>query len=309
MIYNIFHGFCMAMADSVPGVSGGTVAYILGFYERFIDALHYLFSGSMRERKEALRYLLKLGVGWIIGMVSSVLVLAQLFESHIYFLTSLFLGLTLAALPFVYKEEKEVISGHGRNIGWLVIGLALVCGMVFFRDSATTSGAVDFMSLSLGQGVYVFISGALAISAMVLPGVSGSTVLLIMGVYMPAISALNRLAHFELGVLPGVAVLIVGILCGAAVAVRFLREALKHHRSAVVYLILGLMLGSLYAIIMGPTTLAAGEPPLTLESFSPLAFVLGIAVLLGLEKIKALGQKREAELEELMPSPKEPWRE
>ena len=153
MIYNIFHGFCMAMADSVPGVSGGTVAYILGFYERFIDALHYLFSGSMRERKEALRYLLKLGVGWIIGMVSSVLVLAQLFESHIYFLTSLFLGLTLAALPFVYKEEKEVISGHGRNIVWLVIGLALVCGMVFFRDSATTSGAVDFMSLSLGQGV------------------------------------------------------------------------------------------------------------------------------------------------------------
>lgn len=165
------------------------------------------------------------------------------------------------------------------------------------------------MSLSLGQGVYVFISGALAISAMVLPGVSGSTVLLIMGVYMPAISALNRLAHFELGVMPGVAVLIVGILCGAAVAVRFLREALKHHRSAVVYLILGLMLGSLYAIIMGPTTLAAGEPPLTLESFSPLAFVLGIAVLLGLEKIKALGQKREAELEELMPSTKEPWRE
>ena len=195
MIYNIFHGFCMAMADSVPGVSGGTVAYILGFYERFIDALHYLFSGSMRERKEALRYLLKLGVGWIIGMVSSVLVLAQLFESHIYFLTSLFLGLTLAALPFVYKEEKEVISGHGRNIVWLVIGLALVCGMVFFRDSATTSGAVDFMSLSLGQGVYVFISGALAISAMVLPGVSGSTVLLIMGVYMPAISAAWRAAR------------------------------------------------------------------------------------------------------------------
>ena len=289
MIYNIFHGFCMAMADSVPGVSGGTVAYILGFYERFIDALHYLFSGSMRERQEALRYLLKLGVGWVIGMVSSVLVLAQLFETHIYFLTSLFLGLTLAALPFVYKEERDVIRGRGRNIIWLIVGLALVCGMVFFRDGSNASGTVDFMHLSLGQAAYVFISGALAISAMVLPGVSGSTVLLIMGVYMPAISALNTLAHLELAVLPGV-------------AVRFLREALKHHRSAVVYLILGLMLGSLYAIIMGPTTLAAGEPPLTLESFSPLAFALGIAVLLGLEKVKALGQKREKELEELMNS-------
>lgn len=300
MIYNIFHGFCMAMADSVPGVSGGTVAYILGFYERFIDALHYLFSGSMRERQEALRYLLKLGVGWVIGMVSSVLVLAQLFETHIYFLTSLFLGLTLAALPFVYKEERDVIRGRGRNIVWLIVGLALVCGMVFFRDGSNASGMVDFMQLSLGQAAYVFLSGALAISAMVLPGVSGSTVLLIMGVYMPAISALSRLARLDLAVLPGVAVLILGVLCGAAVAVRFLREALKHHRSAVVYLILGLMLGSLYAIIMGPTTLAAGEPPLTLESFSPLAFVLGIAVLLGLEKVKALGQKREAEIEALI---------
>ena len=120
MIYNIFHGFCMAMADSVPGVSGGTVAYILGFYERFIDALHYLFSGSMRERKEALRYLLKLGVGWIIGMVSSVLVLAQLFESHIYFLTSLFLGLTLAALPF----------GQGLLMIAVSVALTLISGLI-----------------------------------------------------------------------------------------------------------------------------------------------------------------------------------
>lgn len=300
MIYNIFHGFCMALADSVPGVSGGTVAYILGFYERFIDALHELFSGSMRARREALRYLLKLGVGWVIGMTSSVLVLAELFESHIYFLTSLFLGLTLAALPFVYKEERDVIRGHGRNIIWLVIGLALVCGMVFFRDGMSSGSVVDLAGLSLGQAAYVFFSGALAISAMVLPGVSGSTVLLIMGVYMPAISALSRLARLDLAVLPGVLVLIAGILCGAAVAVRFLRKALKYHRSAMVYFILGLMLGSLYAIGMGPTTLAAGQAPLSLSSFSLLAFVIGIAILLGLEKIKAFGQKREAELEALL---------
>ena len=63
MIWQIFHGFCMALADSVPGVSGGTVAYILGFYERFISALDDLFSGSMRERRDALLYLIKLGLG------------------------------------------------------------------------------------------------------------------------------------------------------------------------------------------------------------------------------------------------------
>ena len=300
MLYNIFHGFCMALADSVPGVSGGTVAYILGFYERFIDALHYLFNGSMRERKEGLRYLCKLGIGWVIGMVSSVLVLAQLFETHIYFLTSLFLVLTLTALPFVIKEERDVVVGHYSKLPFLFIGLVLVCGMVFFREGTGSGAVLNFLTLGLGQYIYIFISGALAISAMVLPGVSGSTVLLIMGVYMPAISALSRLARLDLAVLPGVLVLIAGILCGAAVAVRFLRKALKYHRSAMVYFILGLMLGSLYAIGMGPTTLAAGQAPLSLSSFSLLAFVIGIAILLGLEKIKAFGQKREAELEALL---------
>ena len=85
MIWQIFHGFCMALADSVPGVSGGTVAYILGFYERFISALDDLFSGSMRERRDALLYLIKLGLGWVIGMVASMLVLSKLFESNITF--------------------------------------------------------------------------------------------------------------------------------------------------------------------------------------------------------------------------------
>ena len=278
MLYNIFHGFCMALADSVPGVSGGTVAYILGFYERFIDALHYLFNGSMRERKEGLRYLCKLGIGWVIGMVSSVLVLAQLFETHIYFLTSLFLGLTLTALPFVIKEERDVVVGHYSKLPFLFIGLVLVCGMVFFREGTGSGAVLNFLTLGLGQYIYIFISGAL-----VLPGVSGSTVLLIMGVYIPMISAFGKLARLEFGVLPGVLVLLCGILCGAAVSVRFLRAALKRHRSAMVYLIIGLMLGSLYAIIMGPTTLAEGEAPLTLATFNPLAFVLGALLSLSME--------------------------
>ena len=70
MILTAFHGFCMALADSVPGVSGGTIAFILGFYDRFINALHGLFRGNWKQRKAALTYLLKLGIGWGIGMVS-----------------------------------------------------------------------------------------------------------------------------------------------------------------------------------------------------------------------------------------------
>ena len=78
MILTAFHGFCMALADSVPGVSGGTIAFILGFYDRFINALHGLFRGNWKQRKAALTYLLKLGIGWGIGMVSCVVLLSSL---------------------------------------------------------------------------------------------------------------------------------------------------------------------------------------------------------------------------------------
>ena len=62
-----FHGFCMALADSVPGVSGGTIAFILGFYDRFLDALHQLFGTDKDARRAAVRYLLQLGLGWVVG--------------------------------------------------------------------------------------------------------------------------------------------------------------------------------------------------------------------------------------------------
>ena len=125
MILSAFHGFCMALADSVPGVSGGTIAFILGFYDRFLDALHGLFGKDPTARKDAVRYLLKLGLGWVIGMGTCVLVLSQLFQTHIYFMSSLFLGLTLASFPFVIRAERRVLHGQvDVDIG-LPIGLAL----------------------------------------------------------------------------------------------------------------------------------------------------------------------------------------
>lgn len=103
------HGFCMALADSVPGVSGGTVAFIMGFYDWFINALHDLFGRDNAVHRTALLYLLKLGAGWIVGMALCVSLLADLFASHIYFMSSLFLGLTVSSVPFVALAEKSAL--------------------------------------------------------------------------------------------------------------------------------------------------------------------------------------------------------
>ena len=73
-IIQFIRGFCMALADSVPGVSGGTIAFLLGFYDQFIGSIDDLLRGNMKKKKKALLFLLKLGIGWVCGMVLAVLV-------------------------------------------------------------------------------------------------------------------------------------------------------------------------------------------------------------------------------------------
>ena len=138
MILSAFHGFCMALADSVPGVSGGTIAFILGFYDRFLDALHGLFGKDDAARKDAVRYLLKLGLGWVIGMGTCVLVLSQLFAAHIYFMSSLFLGLTLTSFPLVVRAEADVLRGRVKKLPFAALGLALVVGLTLLCTAITT---------------------------------------------------------------------------------------------------------------------------------------------------------------------------
>ena len=292
MLLNLFQGFCMALADSVPGVSGGTVVFILGFYEPFLNAVHSLFGRDSAARKAALLYLLKLGIGWGAGLIGSVLLLARLFENNIYFLNSLFFGLTLASIPCIVKAERRQILGRPQNCPFALLGLALVCGLTWFR-AGSPGGALDCTALGPLQYGYLFLSGALAISAMVLPGISGSSLLLIMGVYLPTVNAAHALLHLDFSVLPGVLALGLGVLTGAALSVRALRAALRKQRSRMLWLILGLMLGSLASIAAGPATLEAPRAPLAPDNFSLPGFLLGVAALLGLEGLKKLTQKRE----------------
>lgn len=281
-----FNGLCMALADSVPGVSGGTVAFILGFYDRLINALHSLLGKDGGKRKSALKYLLVLGSGWILGLAAGVMLLARLFEENIYFLSSMFLGLTAGAIPYIISAEKACLRGQWRNLPFALLGAAAVTGLTALRGELGAVSVIDFSALEPLQYLYLASAGAVAISAMVLPGISGSTVLLISGVYIPAVSALRRLMWLDASVLPGVLALAAGVLAGAALSVRFIRRALREHRSRMMYLILGLMAGSFYSIVMGPTTVAVPVAALSAVTFSVPGFLLGLAVLMGLEALK-----------------------
>ena len=141
------------------------------------------------------------------------------------------------------------------------------------------------------QLIYLFCSGAVAITAMVLPGISGSSILLIAGVYLPTIQAVHSLLRFQLAVFPGLCALGLGVLMGIAVSIHAIRAALQRSRSAMVWLILGLMLGSLYAIVNGPASLDTPLPALRLATFQLPTFLLGATLLLALEGMKKAMEK------------------
>lgn len=292
-IINAFRGFCMALADSVPGVSGGTVAFILGFYDKFVNSLNNVIYGKKEEKKDAIKFLIKWGCGWIIGMALASLILASLFEKQIYKVSSLFLGFIIFAIPLIIKEEKEQLKGKYKNLIFTLIGIAIVVLITYFNPASGAEGAVDITSLSFGLAIYVFIAGMIAISAMILPGISGSTLLLIFGLYIPIISAIKEILHFNLTYFPVLFVFGIGVIAGALLVIKLIKKALEKHRSQTIYTIVGLMLGSLYAIVMGPTTLEVPQSPMNFNTFSIVFFIIGALVILGLQLLQKVTVKHE----------------
>ena len=279
----------MALADSVPGVSGGTIAFLLGFYDKFIGSLDNLISGSKEERKEAIFFLIKIGIGWGVGFILAMLVLANIFESHIYLVSSMFLGFVLFSIPIVALEEKEVLKGKYKNIIFTIIGAGLVILISVFNPAAD----VNVSSLTFGSGLYIFIAGAIAITAMVLPGISGSTLLLIFGLYLPIVTAVKEFLHLNFAYFPALLVFGLGIIVGVVSIIKLIRMCLNKFRSQTIYAILGLMIGPLYSIVQGPTTLDVPQPAMNLQTFSILLFVIGGLVIFGLQKLRTIMEKKE----------------
>ena len=158
MLLNAVRGFCMALADSVPGVSGGTIAFLLGFYDEFINSLNDMIGKDNTKRKAALIFLIKLGIGWVIGFGASVMVLSSLFQAHIYEISSVFLGLTLFAIPLVVKEEWDSIHGKAGCLIFTLAGTVLVFCISYFNTSNRDGISVNFEHLTVGLGLYLFFA-------------------------------------------------------------------------------------------------------------------------------------------------------
>ncbi len=284
----VFQGFMMALADSVPGVSGGTVAFLMGFYDALIGALRHIASPDRRARLRAHRFLLLLGAGWAAGMALAMLTLNGAMAKYSCAVSSLFLGFVLASIPAVAWKERGCLRSHISAAPMLAVGFALVFAVTHF----STRGAlnVDLAHFTPLSALLLFAAAAAAVSAMILPGISGSSLLMAFGLYVPLVARINALLHGDFSALPVVAVFGLGALLGLLGFVRLLNRALKRRRARVMYAVLGMMAASLYAVAMGPTTLDVPQPALSVGNFNALWFLLGCGVIvafLGFERAAA----------------------
>ena len=173
----------------------------------------------------------------------------------------------------------------------MAAGIALVVLITALNPSETAN--TSDTGYNIGSLLYFMLTGMLGISAMVLPGISGSTILLIFGTYLPVMTAIKDFLHLNMQGLPLLIFFGVGVLLGIALIIRLVKKSLEKFRSQTVYAILGLMIGSLYAVVKGPESLDPPKSAMSFDTFSILFFIIGGVVILGLQAVKHFSQVKE----------------
>lgn len=290
-IGNAVRGGLIGMAELVPGISGGTVALIVGVYERLIDSGNHLISGIKqlvlgpdrgRWFAEVKRAEWTLIIPLLIGMFVTVFTMAGVMETFVtdHEVTSraLFLGMVAASVivPLTLIDRDDVATGAQKTKAGLIVGIVAVA---FFFITGIGGASTN----ENPSPVLVFCAAAIAICALILPGVSGSFFLLTIGIYAPTVAAVS---DRDLGYM---AVFAAGAFLGLASFVKLLHWLLHHHHTTVMLVMAGLMLGSLRALWPWQTEdrglLAPDENVLTTVLVAVLGAIIVLVLLVADRKL------------------------
>ncbi|CAI8294131.1 MAG: Uncharacterised protein [Polaribacter sp. SA4-10] len=288
-------GMAMGAADVVPGVSGGTIAFISGIYEELLSTISNVNLSLLRTLKTSGikaawkqlngSFLTALFLGVFVSIVSLAKVIKHLLESQPILLWSFFFGLVLASIIYI---ARQITNWNFKAFLILVLGAALA----FF---ITTLNPLVLESSSSG---FLFLAGAIAICAMILPGISGSFILLLLGAYKPVLEAVNN-RDFKI-ILTFMAGAVVGLLTFS----RVLKWLFTKYKNLTLAVLTGFIIGSLNKIWPWKETLTwrtnshGVKVPFNQQSVSPFSFdedpqlmlavafsILGFVLILGMEKL------------------------
>lgn len=244
-IGQFWRGMAMGMAEVIPGVSGGTIAFITGIYERLLAAISSIGPGLIKDWKEAGfsqvwnkidgNFLLTLLIGMFTGVIIGVFGISYLIEHYAEAVWAFFFGLIIASVLYVIKSIDSFDTKT-----WIAFGVGAIAAY-----------CITAMYPMQGNNnlIFVFFSGMIAVSALILPGVSGSFMLLIMGMYTLLLGTLKQfLSEPNLQDLLFISVFIVGCIVGLLTFARVVSRFFKNQPSLTLATLAGFMLGSIHKI-------------------------------------------------------------
>jgi putative membrane protein len=274
VIKNIISGAFIGVANIIPGVSGGTVALLLGVYEKLTESVGEFFTVPKEKKIEFIKFLSQIFIGVVIGLLVFARVIGFLYSNYREGTSFFFLGLIVASLPLVltHRESKQ-INKYGKL--WFLFGLFIMIGFIvlqsFYGNGETSSG---LYKLTGGYIIKLILAGAMAGGAMVIPGISGSLLLVMLGEYYNILGFVNNRM-----ILP-VALVGFGAVIGIVGFARIIDKLLKSHRDNTLYFIIGLIVASLVEIWPGFTLTL----PCALTNI--IIFVLGIYIVKLMRKLE-----------------------
>ncbi len=240
----IIKGGIFGIANIIPGVSGGTMAVVLGIYERMIEAIGNFITNKLK-RKSYLLFLLKIIIGAGISIIVFSWIMDYLLNNYRIYTYLFFIGLIAGSIPAIYKTHPHMQFTIPAGITF-ICGAGLIMFLALAFPDVTKSGALpEVITLDLLKVFKLFIAGILSGGSMIVPGVSGSFILVLLGQYHYVIKSVKEFDVFPLIFLGA------GIVLGIWAFAKLIDLLLKKYPKETMYFILGLVIASLYPIFPG----------------------------------------------------------
>ena len=235
---NIYRGMLMGISDLIPGVSGGTIAFILGIYDRLLLSISGFFS---RDWRRNLGFLLPLAIGIGIALLLFSRLIDYLLHYHYEPTQFFFIGLIVGVLPFIIRQAEVKKHFKAKHISAVILIAILMASLGFMKPNESNI-ITDITVLS---AIGLFFSGWLGSMAMLLPGISGSFILLLLGVYSTVI---NALSNFNM---PVIMIVGAGVVVGFIISSKAITYLLRTYAHMTFAVIMGLIIGSIFVIFPG----------------------------------------------------------
>ena len=285
-------GIIVGVANVIPGVSGGTIAVVLHIFDRMIDAINHF----TKDIKKHLLFLLPLLAGAGVGVLAFSVLIDYTLTNYSLPTCGFFAGLVAGSLPLIYGMAKGKRPVGKTNKNYAVYTLLAFALVIFLSTLKTAEGGTAVVgAVSTGLMLKAFFGGAIACAAMIVPGISGSFMLVLLGLYNVVIGYValvkDFLLTFDMAILVSIikfcAPLGIGMIIGAILISKAIEFLMAKYHTETYYVILGLIFGSLIGIFLDPIAYGSytGTIPFSAYIATAVTAVLGFAaaMLLGKE--------------------------